>query len=339
MSLSHEIEKVNKTRVTEFILLAFADLHQFQLLLFAVVLLAYSICIFGNMAIIVLVKVDSVLHSPMYLFISIFAILEIGFVTASVPNFLANLITAKNRISFVGCFTQLYIFDALGVTECYLLIVMAFDRDLAINSPLRYPSIMSRAFCVELAILPWVTGFFIAFLPTIFTATLEYCGPNEMNHFFCDLPLLQNLATSSPFISNVVTIIAAVIDIIIPFSTITAFYIHILKTVSKIKGSDGKKKAFSTCSSHLIVALMFFGTTCIVYVGAKGNQYDKYLALTYTILTPMLNPFIYTLRNRDVKDAFKKLINRLNYRFNMGLQQRRECHPLQKIKKGQKNSD
>ncbi|KAM8921450.1 olfactory receptor 10AG1-like [Pelodytes ibericus] len=321
MISAHSTKIYNKTRVTEFILLAFADLYQYQLLLFTVVLLAYSICVLGNIAIVVLVKVDPALHSPMYVFISTFAILEIGFVSATIPNFLANLVATMDRISFVGCFAQLYIFDALAVTECYLLSVMAFDRDLAINSPLRYPSIMSRTFSVELAILPWVTGFSIAFFPTIFTAILEYCGPNEMNHFFCDLPALQNLACSNSFISNVMTTIAAVIDIFVPFTTITTFYVRILQTVSKIKGSDGKKKAFSTCSSHLIVVLMFFGTSCVVYVGAKGNQYDKYLALTYTILTPMLNPFIYTLRNKDVKDAFKKLINHYKNRLTWVLQQ------------------
>ncbi|KAM8921446.1 olfactory receptor 6N1-like [Pelodytes ibericus] len=316
------MEIANKSRVTEFILLAFVDLHQYQLLLFTVVLLAYNICVLGNMAIIFLVNFDPALHSPMYLFLSTFAILEIGFVTTTVPKFLGNLIAAQNRISLVGCFTQLYFFDALGVTECHLLTIMAFDRNLAINSPLHYSHIMSKTFCIELAALPWIIGFSIAVLMIYSTASLEFCGPNTMNHFFCDLLPLQNLACSSVFFSNVVTFIAAFIDIIVPFSSIMAFYIRIAMTVSKIKSTEGKEKAFSTCSSHLIVALMFFGTACIVYMNAKGNDHDKYLALMYAILTPMLNPFIYTLRNRDVKEALKKSIKQFNYRFNLGLQRR-----------------
>ncbi|KAM8921445.1 olfactory receptor 6N1-like [Pelodytes ibericus] len=322
----------NKTRVTEFILLAFADLHQIQLLLFTVILLAYNICILGNTAIIVLVKAHPTLHSPMYLLISTFAVLEIGFVTTTVPKLLANLLAAKNTISFAGCFAQLYFFDALGVTECHLLAVMAFDRDLAINSPLRYGSIMSSTFCIELAVFPWIMGFSTGFLMIFVTTSLEFCGPNEMNHFFCDLLPLQNLSCSSVFTSNVVTIVTTIIDIIIPFSTIIAFYIHIVMTVSTVKGTDAKKKAFSTCSSHLIVTLLYFGTACIVYISAKGNEHDKYLALMYAVLTPTLNPFIYTLRNRDVKNASKKLFNQLCYSFNSRLQHGNEHQQLQKAK-------
>ncbi|XP_063295443.1 olfactory receptor 6N1-like [Pelobates fuscus] len=303
-----EIE--NKTGVIEFILLGFPELHQYQLLLFIIILLAYTLCVLGNMTIISLVKLDPLLHSPMYLFISTFAVLDIGFVTVTVPKLLINLIAANNSISFVGCFVQMFVYDALGATECYILLVMAFDQDLAINNPLRYPTIMTRTICIELAVLPWITGLFIACVLMVATVTLEFCGPNEMNHFFCDLPPLQNLACSSSFVSKVLTMAAAVLNIIFPFSTIMSFYIHIINTVLKIKGSEGQKKAFSTCSSHLIVALMFFGTALIVYINAKGNQYDKYLALLYTVLTPLLNPFIYTFRNRDVKEAIKKLIYR-----------------------------
>ncbi|KAM8921449.1 olfactory receptor 6N1-like [Pelodytes ibericus] len=317
MRSSPSMEIANKTKVMEFILLAFSDLHQYQFLLFLILLLAYSICILGNVVIIFLVKIDQALHSPMYIFISTFAVIEIGLVTTTIPKFLANIIDARNTISFVGCFTQLYFFDALGVTECYLLMVMAFDRHLAINSPLRYPSIMSRLFCIELALLPWIIGFSVAFPPIYFTATLEFCGPNEMNHFFCDLLPLQNLACSSVLLSNVMTLIGSIMDIIFPFTTIIAFYSRIIMTVTNIKGSEGKKKAFSTCFSHLIVTLLFFGTACIVYISAKGKSYDKYLALMYAVLIPLLNPFIYTLRNRDVKNAFKKIINQFNYRFNL----------------------
>ncbi|KAM4690452.1 olfactory receptor 11L1-like [Rhinophrynus dorsalis] len=302
------MEEVNKTMVKEFVLVAFNNCQQIQILIFIVLLLAYIICVTGNIAIIALVKYEPSLHTPMYFFISIFAALEILFVSATIPKLLVNLIEANKKISFIGCFAQLYAIDSLGVTECYLLAVMAFDRDLAINSPLHYAAIMNHTFCIELAVLPWIVGFVIAFLPTIFTASLEFCGPNEINHFICDLAPLQNLACNNPFISNIVTSCAVCLATIIPFTVITGLYIHIIITILNIKSDEGKQKAFSTCSSHLIVASMFFSTSFIVYVRPKGSPYDKFIAIFYTVVTPVLNPFIYTFRNKDVKVIVKKSV-------------------------------
>ncbi|XP_075048069.1 olfactory receptor 5V1-like [Mixophyes fleayi] len=305
-SLSCTMEDGNKTMVTEFILLAFSSLQQLQILLFTIILLAYIICVTGNIAIIVLVRTEPLLHTPMYFFICTFAVLEIMFVSVTIPNLLDNLISWNKSISLLGCFTQMYAFNGLGITECYLLAVMAFDRDLAINNPLHYSAIMSKGLYIELAIAPWIIGFTISFMTTIFTARLKYCGPNQLNHFVCDLTPLQNLACSNPFISKVVTLLAAVLATVVPFIIIIAFYIHIINTISKIKTSEGKEKAFSTCSSHLIVASLYYGTAIIVYIRPNGSQYDKFLALMYTVLTPVLNPFIYTLRNKDVKSAVRK---------------------------------
>ncbi|KAM5129374.1 olfactory receptor 2AP1-like [Mantella aurantiaca] len=304
--LFYAITDANKTVVTEFILIAFSNLKQFQTLLFIFILLAYIGCILGNCAILILVKYEYALHTPMYFFISTFAFLEIIFVSVTIPKLLFNLMEVGRNISFGGCFAQLYAFNSLGVTECYLLAVMAFDRDLAINNPLHYTVIMNKLHCVKLAVAPWIIGIFIAFIPTIFTAQLQFCGPNEVNHFFCDLAPLQNLACSNPFISNVVTSTTAVFATVVPFVLILRFYVHIIKTILKIKSLAGKQKAFSTCSSHLIVASLFYCTAIVVYVRPKGSQYDKFLALMYTAFTPLLNPFIYTLRNNDVKAAFRK---------------------------------
>ncbi|XP_053330366.1 olfactory receptor 10AG1-like [Spea bombifrons] len=303
---SNVIGSVNKTGVKEFILVAFSDIQELEMLLFIVFLMAYVLCVMGNIVILALVSIEPSLKTPMYFFIGTLSALEIILVSVTVPKLLANLIAADNRISITGCFGQLYAFNALGVTECYLLAVMSFDRDLAINNPLHYMVIMSKTFYTKLAILPWVIGLVIAFFPTVFTARLEFCGPNTINHFFCDLAPLQNLACSDPFISNVVTSTAAIFATVIPFFTIMGFYIHIIATISKIKSFGGKQKAFSTCSSHLIVASMFFGTAIIVYVRPKGSKYDKFLALMYTVFTPLLNPFIYTLRNKTVMVALRK---------------------------------
>ncbi|XP_063803783.1 olfactory receptor 10A7-like [Pseudophryne corroboree] len=303
--------ETNKTVVKEFILLAFADLHQFQNLLIFVFLLAYIICVIGNMAIIVLVRVEPSLHTVMYFFVSVFSVLEMIFVSTIVPKLLANLIAGNNIISFIECFTQMYVFISSGSTECYLLAVMVFDRHMAINNPLHYSAIMTPDFCIKLAALPWIMGFGIILVPVVITACLEFCGPNMINHFFCDLAPVQELSCSDPFISNISTIIVTIVIVIIPFNIILGLYIRIIITVSKIKSNKGKQKAFSTCSSHLIVAALFYGTAIIVYAKPKGNRYDKYLAFMYTAFTPMINPFIYTFRNRDVKKAFRISINNI----------------------------
>ncbi|XP_063295445.1 olfactory receptor 10AG1-like [Pelobates fuscus] len=305
------MEDFNNTIVTEFILLAFSNTPDLQMFLFTVILLMYIICIIGNIVTIILVRIAPSLHNPMYFFITTFAFLEIMFVSVTIPKLLDNLITANKNIHFIGCFIQLYLFNALGESECILLSMMVFDRYIAIHSPLQYPAIMTHSFCIVLALTPWTVGFVMSFIVTIFTAQLEFCGPNEVNHFFCDLAPLQNLSCSNSFISKVVTSIVAVITLVIPFSLIIRYYIHIILIVSKIKTSDGKKKAFSTCSSHLIVASLFFGTAFTVYVRPEGSHYDKYLALIYTVVIPMLNPFIYTLRNRDIKTVFLQLVSQL----------------------------
>ncbi|XP_075048051.1 olfactory receptor 6C4-like [Mixophyes fleayi] len=303
--------ETNKTVVKEFMLLAFADLHQFQNLLFFVFLLTYITCVMGNVTIIVLVRIEPSLHTTMYFFISVFSVLEIIFVTVTVPRLLSNLIAANNIISFNGCFTQMYIFGSLGVIEGYLLVVMAFDRHLAINNPLHYPAIMTHALCIELAVLPWIMGFALILIPVIITARLEFCGPNRIDNFFCDFAPLQNLSCSDPFISIICTSTSAILNAVLPLIIIIVIYIHIIMTVSKIKSEEGKHKAFSTCSSHLIVTSLLYGTAIIVYVNPKGSRYDKYLAFMYTAFTPMVNPFIYTFRNRDVKKVFRNSINRL----------------------------
>ncbi|XP_071972531.1 olfactory receptor 6N1-like [Engystomops pustulosus] len=299
---------VNRTSVTEFFLLGFAPFPLFQQLLFLPVLVTYIICVFGNVTIILLVRTEPSLHTPMYFFISIFAVLEIMFASVTIPKLLAILIQTKKNISFFGCFAQLYAFEALGETECLLLAFMVFDRYLAITNPLRYSTIMNPQLCYRFAILPWVGGFACSSFPSSFTFILDFCGPNEVDHFFCDLTPLQNLACSDPSSSNVVTSLSAVVGVVTPFIVIVGFYIHIIHTVLKIESTEGKTKAFSTCSSHLIVASLFYGSGMTVYVKPKGSNYDKFLALMYAVMTPVLNPFIYTFRNREVQNALRKNI-------------------------------
>ncbi|XP_056401062.1 olfactory receptor 6N1-like [Hyla sarda] len=296
--------------VEEFILLAFVDLHRIQIIIFPFFLLTYITCIMGNLAIIVVVKLEHSLHKPMYFFIAVFSILEIMFVSVTIPKLLAILLGYNNTISFIGCFTQMYFFGSLGVTECYLLVVMVFDRYLAINKPLHYSTIMTPTVCIGLGIFPWILAFCTVSAPSITTAKLVYCGPNIIDHFFCDFASLQSLACSDPFVSSMSTNLAAIVDIILPFIIIIGFYVYIIMTVSKIKSKEGKQKAFSTCTSHLIVASLYYGTGMIIYAKPKFSHYDKYLSLMYTALTPTINPFIYTFRNREVKEIFRNSVKR-----------------------------
>ncbi|KAM5129375.1 olfactory receptor 10A7-like [Mantella aurantiaca] len=299
-------ENLNTTMVNEFILIAFSELQNLQVFLSVFILVAYIICVIGNITIIILIRIDPLLHTPMYSFIMTFAVLEIIFVNVTLPKLLDNLISRNKSMPVYGCFTQMYIFNGLGLTECYLLAIMAFDRDLAINNPLRYSSIMKKELCFGLAVVPWIAGFTISFLTTLFTARLNFCGPNQIDHFFCDVGPLQSLACSNLFVSKVAVLLSAVFGIIFSFIIIITFYIHIIHTILKIKSVDGKKRAFSTCSSHLIIASLFFGTTIIVYATPIDTQFDKFLALIYTVLTPLLNPFIYTLRNKVVRSAVRR---------------------------------
>ncbi|XP_068110992.1 olfactory receptor 2AP1-like [Hyperolius riggenbachi] len=299
-------EDANQTEVQDFILVAFTSLKQLQIVLFVFILLAYIICVSGNLTIILLVRTEPSLQTPMYFFISTFSVLEIIFVTVTVPKLLANLISENKKITKQGCFTQMFAFDGLGITECYLLLVMSIDRDLAINKPLHYSAIMTKELYTALVVAPWIGGFTMSSMTTGYTAQMKFCGPDHIDHFVCDVAPLQNLACSDSYMSKLATILAAILAVIFPVIIIIAVYAHILHTISKIKGAEGKRRAFSTCSSHFTVSSLFYGAALIVYIRPIGSQNDKFLALIYTILTPLLNPFIYTLRNRDVRAVIKK---------------------------------
>ncbi|KAE8587992.1 hypothetical protein XENTR_v10022259 [Xenopus tropicalis] len=300
------MDKANMTAVEEFILLAFSDLYQLQILLFFVTLLVYIMCVFGNFLIIFIVIAEPSLHTPMYLFISKLAALEIMYVTCIVPNLLANLIAGKKSISFSGCFIQLLFSSTMGTAECYLLAVMAFDRDLAISKPLHYSAIMTQGLCVRLAVLPWIVGIITVFISTVCTASLEFCGPNEIDHFFCDFYAVQSLACSSIFITQVVTNSGAFFAAVLPFTVTAGLYTHIIIIIYKIKSAESKKKAFSTLSSHLTVAGLYYITAIIVNAVPKDSHYNKFLSLIYTVITPLLNPFIYAFRNKDIKKTLIK---------------------------------
>ncbi|XP_069491512.1 olfactory receptor 6N2-like [Ambystoma mexicanum] len=282
--------------------------------MFVVILFVYLITITGNVVIILVVRMETCLHSPMYLFVSTLSVLEIAYISATVPKLLTLLLGANPSVSFVGCFIQLYVFHSLGISECVLLGVMAFDRYLAICKPLHYNTIMTSQHCIQLASFSWIVGFLAALIPTIFTAQMPFCTSNKVNHFFCDMASILSLACTDITLNIMVNTSVAACAIMIPLFSILGFYVNIIWAILLIKTTEGRYKAFSTCSSHLIVAGLFYGSATIVYVQPKGGrsvEHDKMLALMYAVFTPMLNPFIYSLRNKDVMQVVKKHIRRL----------------------------
>uniref|UniRef100_A0A4X2JQA9 Olfactory receptor n=1 Tax=Vombatus ursinus TaxID=29139 RepID=A0A4X2JQA9_VOMUR len=298
----------NVTVLMEFILLGFSDLPNLQGFLFGIFLVIYLSILIGNGLLIVITKINPALHTPMYFFLQNFSFLEICYTSVTFPRMLADLWSQKRTISFVACAVQTCFLYILGVTECLLLGVMAYDRYVAICKPLYYPLIMNHKLCVQLVVASWVIGVPVLIEETYQIFSLNFCGPNLINHIFCDSPPLFKLACGDTYNVEVSVHVAALIFIITPFLSIIASYGKIITTVLKLPSTSRRSKAFSTCSSHLMVVCLFYGSGSIVYLRPKSSQTDKILSLFYTIVTPMFNPMIYSLRNKDVIDALKQLL-------------------------------
>ncbi|XP_006883150.1 PREDICTED: olfactory receptor 11H7-like [Elephantulus edwardii] len=294
--------------VTQFVLLGFPGPWKMQLVLFSVILLIYLLTLTGNMVIICAVRWDPRLHTPMYTLLANFSFLEIWYVTCTVPKMLVNFLSKTKTISFSGCFTQFYFFFSLGTTECFFLCVMAYDRYLAICRPLHYPSIMTGRLCGILVSLCWVFGFLGHLISIFFISQLPFCGPNIIDHFLCDVdPLMALSCGPKPIIERVFHSVSSLI-IILTIFYILGSYTLVLRAVLQVPSSAGRRKAFSTCGSHLVVVSLFYGTIMVMYVTpTSGNSItmQKIITLIYSVVTPVLNPFIYSLRNKDMKYALQ----------------------------------
>ncbi|XP_069817891.1 olfactory receptor 5G3-like [Dendropsophus ebraccatus] len=304
----------NMTNVTDFFLLGFQVNKQFRIFLFCLFLFVYWGTICGNLLIITLVSTSKILHNPMYFFISQLSISDILLSTDIVPNLLHILLNNGATITFIGCITQYYFFGASEMFECLLLAVMSYDRYVAICNPLRYTSIMTRTCCMNLALFSWCFSFFITLISSITTGMLKYCGPNIIDHFFCDINPLLDLACSDTFTVHFeITILSSPI-VIIPTIMIIVSYVKIIVVTLRIPSSTGRQKAFSTCSSHLIVVSMFYGTIFSVYAVPTQDRtltMSKLLSLLYTVFTPFINPIIYSLKNYNISKALKGILNSL----------------------------
>ncbi|XP_078496708.1 olfactory receptor 6F1-like [Lissotriton helveticus] len=303
--------KKNATFVSEFILLGFSSYTGLKIPLFTIFLMIYILTITGNILIITVILRDLHLHKPMYFFLTNLSVLEICYTSNIVPNMLSSIFSGSRLISFQGCIVQLFFFGSLGSTECFLLGVMALDRYLAICAPLRYSAIMNSRMCIQLAAASWLTGFIATFIAVILISVLTFCGPNEIQHFFCDLqPVLKLSCTSAQISETLAGILASTILLCSCLVTVISYF-KIITTIIKIPTNTGRQKAFSTCASHLIVVVIFYGAMIFMYVKPPTSQvfsFNKIIAVLYTVVTPLFNPFIYTLRNKDVKQAFMKVI-------------------------------
>ncbi|KAM4848715.1 olfactory receptor 10AG1-like [Urocitellus parryii] len=303
----------NITAWKEFVLLGFADVPQLQWFLFGLFFVIYMIILLGNGTILVITKVEPALQTPMYFFLGNFSFLEIYYVSVTLPRLLMNLGTQRRTISLVACATQMFCFLVLAATECFLLAVMAYDRYVAICNPLQYPLVMNHKVCIQLVAASWISGIPFQVGQTFQVFSLPYCTSNVINHFFCDISPILKLACGETFTNELMVYVAALLFVSAPFLLILISYIKIISTVLKLPSATSRAKAFSTCSSHLTVVVLFFGSAIITYLRPEAShsaETDKVLSLFYTIVTPMFNPMIYSLRNKDVIMVLRKLLGK-----------------------------
>nr|XP_033780593.1 olfactory receptor 1509-like [Geotrypetes seraphini] len=298
----------NETSVMQFILLGLSSTTEIQVFFFVLFLVVYLSTIAGNLLIVVTVYVDPHLHTPMYFFLSNLSFLDLCLSTVIVPNSLVNFLSQSKTISFNHCIAQLFFLHFFGGSEFFHLTLMAYDRYVAICNPLRYTTIMNRSACLRLVILTWIGGFIHSFTQALVIIQLTFCGPNEINHFFCDVHPVAMLACSNISINEILLMANSGAMSVCCFLVLSISYVYIIFTILNIHSTEGRWKAFSTCASHLMVVTLIFGPCVFIYMRSSVTfPADKMVSMFYTLVTPLLNPIIYTLRNEKVKKAMKKL--------------------------------
>ncbi|XP_007995530.1 olfactory receptor 5A1 [Chlorocebus sabaeus] len=303
----------NSSSVTMFILLGFTDHPELQALLFVTFLGIYLTTLAWNLALIFLIRGDTHLHTPMYFFLSNLSFIDICYSSAVAPKMLTGFFWEQKTISFVGCAAQFFFFVGMGLSECLLLTAMAYDRYAAISRPLLYPAIMTQGLCTRMVAGAYVGGFLSSLIQASSVFRLHFCGPNIINHFFCDLPPVLALSCSDTFLSQVVNFLVVVTVGGTSFLQLLISYGYIVSAVLKIPSAEGRWKAFNTCASHLMVVTLLFGTALFMYLRPSSTYSlgrDKVVSVFYSLVIPMLNPLIYSLRNKEIKDALWKVLER-----------------------------
>ncbi|XP_060111193.1 olfactory receptor 10A4-like [Heteronotia binoei] len=301
----------NETHVTIFHILGFSGSPLLELLFFLLCLTVYTLTLLGNSLIVFLTLSNPALQTPMYFFLRNLSFLELCYSSVTMPRILTSYVTGNNKISFTGCAVQMSFFLLMGCAECYILGVMAYDRYVAVCRPLRYMAMMDKRSCMLLVAGSWMSGLPVSSVQTTLTFSSPFCGPNEINHFFCDIPPVLNLVCADTSQIKMAMLIITVVIIIAPFTLILISYAHIIAAVVRMSSSESRQKAISTCSSHLLVVTLFYGSAMTVYLlpqssDSSGN--DKVLSLFYTMVTPMVNPIIYSFRNKEVKAALWRTV-------------------------------
>ncbi|KAM9311427.1 olfactory receptor 5V1-like [Gastrophryne carolinensis] len=300
----------NHTKAThEFILLGLSSHHIVQIALFVIFLFMYCVIIIANSLIILATATDNKLHTPMYFFLTNLAVVDILYSSSIVPRMLKDLLAAKKTILFGECVAQMVFSAITACAECFLLVALGYDRYMAICNPLHYTMIINRAACIRIAAGTWVGGFIAPIFHVILIWSINLCGRNEINHFFCEVPEILALGCGNVTTVELVVFIAGIITLFLPISFIVVTYIKIIRAILNISSSVGRKKTFSTCISHITSVTMFYGSAAASYMKPKSKSSpdtDKIVAIFYTIVTPMMNPLVYTLRNKDVNSALKK---------------------------------
>ncbi|KAM9098930.1 olfactory receptor 13D1-like [Sarcophilus harrisii] len=306
------MDKGNYTIVTEFFLVGLSHYPGLQICLYVLCLLMYLVILLGNSILIIISIMDPHLHTPMYFFLGNLSFLDICYTSSFIPKILINFTSQRKSISFIGCTLQMVISLGLGCTECILLAVMAYDRYVAICNPLRYTIIMNKGLCAQMAAWTWIAGFLISLVQTVLAMIKPFCG-NIIDHITCEILALLKLICVDISLNVFIMTIASIVILISPLLLIFISYVFILVTILRINSREGRKKAFSTCSAHLTVVILFYGSALFMYMKPKSKDTktsDEIIVLSYGVVTPMLNPIIYSLRNKEVKGAVKKVLFR-----------------------------
>ncbi|XP_074083793.1 olfactory receptor 5B12-like [Macrotis lagotis] len=302
----------NRSEASEFILTGLTDAPELQVPLFIMFILIYLITVVGNLGLIALICWDSCLHTPMYFFLSNLSLVDLGYSSAITPKVIAGFLTGNKVISFIGCASQFFFFGAFVTTESFLLASMAYDRHEAVCKPLHYTTTMTSTLCAHLAAAAYLCGFLASSIALGKTFTLSFCRSHVIHHFFCDIPPLLVLSCSDIHSTELVLYILGPFTAFFPFLVIFTSYLLIFITILKIHSVEGRQKAFSTCASHLTAVSIFYGTMMFMYFQPSSSHSmdtDKFVSVFYTMVIPLLNPLVYSLRNKDVKNAFKKALS------------------------------
>ncbi|XP_048213468.1 olfactory receptor 10J1-like [Perognathus longimembris pacificus] len=306
------MKRENDTLVSEFLFQSFSSFHEHKLTLFVLFLTLYLLTLTGNVIIVTIISIDHHLHTPMYFFLSMLSTSETVYTLVIVPQMLASLVGSSQTISLAGCATQMFFFITLAINNCFLLTAMGYDRYVAICNPLRYMVIMNKRVCIQLVWGACSIGLLVAIIQISSVFRLPFCG-REVAHYFCDIRPVMKLSCADTSLHDLINFFISSLVIVVPMGLVFISYILIISTILKIASAEGRKKAFATCASHLTVVIIHYGCASIAYLKPKSENtrdQDQLISVTYTIFTPLLNPVVYTLRNKEVKDALCRVISK-----------------------------